>query len=122
MPDPREDCLQDWCPILARTAFWSLNGGIALMIVLSMLPTGLCQFYQHIHCGLCYARSGQIVEDPLIQNLAKMRYVGGNLFVWAGLLPYSWFVLTRCFMMKEESVLKSGEEKPNSWLTEKKVQ
>ena len=62
---------EDWCPILVRTAFWSLNGGIAVMMVLSMLPTGLYQFYQNIHYGLWYARSGQIVEDPLIQNLAS---------------------------------------------------
>ncbi len=31
---------EDWCPILVRTAFWSLNGGIALMMVLSTLPAG----------------------------------------------------------------------------------
>merc|ERR1712000_614334 len=113
---------EDWCPNLVRTAFWSMNGGIALMMVLSMLPTGLYQFYQNIHYGLWYARSGQIVEDPLIQNLAKMRSVGGNLFVWFGLCPYAWFIFTRWFMMKEETTLKNGEEKPSSWLTEKKVE
>merc|ERR1712169_144669 len=72
---------EDWCPNLVRTAFWSMNGGIALMMVLSMLPTGLYQFYQNIHYGMWYARSGVIVEDEMIQNLAKMRSVGGNLFV-----------------------------------------
>ena len=113
---------EDWCPILVRTAFWSLNGGIALMMVLSMLPTDLYQFYQNIHYGMWYAHSGQIVEDPLIQNLAKMRSVGGNLFVWFGLCPYAWFTFTRWFMMKEETTLKNGEEKPSSWLTEKKVE
>ena len=66
---------EDWCPNLVRTAFWSMNGGIALMMVLSMLPTGLYQFYQNIHYGMWYARSGVIVEDEMIQNLAKMRSV-----------------------------------------------
>ena len=49
-----------------RTAFWSLNGGIALTMVLSMLPTGLFQFYQSFHYDLWHARSGQFVEDPLL--------------------------------------------------------
>ena len=53
---------EDCCPNLVRTASRSMNGGIALMMVLSMLPTGLYQFYQNIHW---YARSGVIVEnDP----------------------------------------------------------
>ena len=56
---------EDWCPILVRTACWSLNGGIALTMVLSMLPTGLCQFHQSCHYDLWQARSGQLVEDPL---------------------------------------------------------
>ncbi len=101
---------EDCCPILVRTAFWSLNGGIVLTMVLSMLLTGLYQFYQSFHYDLWYARSGQIVEDPLIQNLAKMRYVSGNLFVWLDLCPYAWFIFTRWFVMKEETALKSGDE------------
>ena len=103
--------------MLVRTAFWSLNGGIALMIVLSMLPIGLYQFCQNIHYGLWHARSGQTVEDPLIQNLAKMRSVGGDLFVWFCLLPYVWFICTRWFMLKEETTRKNGEDKPSSWLS-----
>ena len=110
---------EDWCPNLVRTAFWSMNGGIALMMVLSMLPTGLYQFYQNIHHGSWYAPSGVIVEDEMIQNLAKMRSVGGNLFVWFGLLPYAYFIFSRWFMMKEETPIKNGEEKPSTWLTEK---
>ncbi len=97
-----------------RTAFWSMNGGIALMMVLSMLPTGLYQFYQNIHYGSWYAPSGVIVEDEMIQNLAKMRSVGGNLFVWFGLLPYAYFIFSRWFMMKEETPIKNGEEKPST--------
>ena len=104
---------EDWCPNLVRTAFWSMNGGIALMMVLSMLPTGLYQFYQNIHYGSWYAPSGVIVEDEMIQNLAKMRSVGGKLFVWFGLLPYAYFIFSRWFMMKETPI-KNGEEKPST--------
>ena len=64
--------------MLVRTAFWSLNGGIVLMIVLSMLPIGLYQFCQNIHYGLWYARSGALVEDEMIQNLSRMRSVGAK--------------------------------------------
>ncbi len=54
--------------------------------------------------------SGQTVEVPLIQNFAKTRFVGGNLFVWFGLCLYAWFVFTRWFMMKEVATLKKDVE------------
>ena len=46
----------------------------------------------------------------MTQHLAKMRFVGGNLFVWFGLLPLVWFVCNGWFIMKEETTLKNGEE------------
>ena len=49
--------------------------------------------------------------DLSIQNLTKVRSVGGNLFVWFGLCSYAWFIFTRWFMMKEEGTLKNGKEK-----------
>ena len=65
-----------------------MNGGIVLRMILSMLLTGLYQFYQNILYGLWYARPGKFVEVPLIQNLARLRSVGGNLFVCLGLCPW----------------------------------
>ena len=32
-----------WREAPLRLVFWSMNGGLALMIVLSLLPTGLMQ-------------------------------------------------------------------------------
>ena len=60
---------KDWCPVLVRTAFWGMNGGICLMMMLSMLPPGLYQFYQNIHYGKWHTHSGGIVEDEMIQKL-----------------------------------------------------
>ncbi len=60
---------KDWCPVLVRTAFWGMNGGICLMMMLSMLPPGLSQFYQNIHYGKWHTKSGGIVEDEMIQKL-----------------------------------------------------
>ncbi len=45
---------RDRCPVLVRTAFWSLFGSIALTMVLSMLPTGLFQFCQSFYYDLWY--------------------------------------------------------------------
>ncbi len=45
---------EDWCPILVRTVFWSLTGGIALTMVRSMLPTSLFQFCQSFYYDLWY--------------------------------------------------------------------
>ncbi len=41
-----------WCPNSVGTAFWSMNRGIARMMVLSMLPTGFYLFYQNINYGM----------------------------------------------------------------------
>ena len=64
---------------------------------------------------------GDSAWDEMIQNLAKMRSVGGNLFVWFGLLSYAWFIFSRWFMMKEEIPIKNGEEKPSSWMSKSEV-
>ncbi len=44
---------EDWCPILVTAAFWCSHGEIALMMVLSMLPTGLCHFCHNIRYLFC---------------------------------------------------------------------
>ena len=43
---------EDWCPTLVRVTFWSMIGGIVLLMILSILPTGLYLFHQNIHYGV----------------------------------------------------------------------
>jgi nitric oxide reductase subunit B len=112
---------EHWSPRLVKASFWCLNGGILTMMCLSLFPLGFYQFYQCIKYGLWYARSSQLILDEVAQNFAKARSIGGNLFVWGGLLPLAYFVVSRYFYLKPTTPTKNGEENPSSWLTEEKV-
>jgi nitric oxide reductase subunit B len=75
-----------------KLSFWSLNVGLSLMVLLSMLPVGLLQAWASISQGTWYARSAEFLQSPLMQGLRWMRVPGDILFaVGAGF--FAWFVL-----------------------------
>jgi nitric oxide reductase subunit B len=73
-------------------AFWSLNVGLVLMVVLSMLPVGLMQAWASVEYGTWYARSSEFLQTPLLTRLRWMRMFGDSLFAF-GALVLGWFVL-----------------------------
>jgi len=95
-----------WNPKLVRTAFWSLNIGLALMMFLDLFPVGLYQTWMAYTHGTWYARSAEIVTGPVFSFLTYSRTIGGLVFIWGGLIPLMWFVLSRGFQLrrKEEDV------------------
>ncbi|MCE1229110.1 MAG: nitric-oxide reductase large subunit, partial [Firmicutes bacterium] len=46
-----------WDTRLLKIGFWGLNLGLALMLVMSLIPSGIYQFMQGIQHGMWYARS-----------------------------------------------------------------
>ena len=66
---------------LMTTGFWWLNGGLMLMIVTSLLPIGLLQFYASASQGLWYARSEAFMQQDLLQTLRWMRTFGDVVFM-----------------------------------------
>jgi len=91
-----------WNPTLVRTAFWSLNIGIALMMFLDLFPVGVYQLVIVIQDGLWYARSYEVVQGVVFQTLTYFRSLGGAVFVIGGVLPIIWFVLSRGFRLVRE--------------------
>ncbi len=73
-------------------AFWSINVGLAAMVVLSMLPVGLMQAWASVEYGTWYARSAEFLQTPLLTRLRWMRMFGDSLFAF-GALVLGWFVL-----------------------------
>ncbi|GJM25620.1 MAG: nitric-oxide reductase large subunit [Phycisphaerae bacterium] len=71
---------RDWKDGLLRFAFWSLNGGLMAMCVLSLLPVGLMQTWASVEHGYWYARSAEFMQTPLMQNLRWMRVPGDTVF------------------------------------------
>ncbi len=71
-----------WSDRLLKWSFWGLNGGLALMTVVSLAPSGFYQFYYAVKDGLWYARSPEIASGEVIRNLAWARI--GPDFIFAG--------------------------------------
>jgi nitric oxide reductase subunit B len=71
-------------------SFWSMNIGLLLMVLLSLLPIGLLQAIASIDVGLWYARSDTFLQQPLIETLRWLRIVGDLLFMF-GVASLLWF-------------------------------
>lgn len=74
-----------------RTAFWTINGGLALMALLSLLPIGLLQTWAAVEHGTWYARSAEFMQTSLMQNLRWLRALGDSVFA-VGALIIAYFV------------------------------
>lgn len=73
-----------------KIAFWGLNIGLAMMVVLSLLPNGLLQVWDVIENGYWHARSLAHTGSPLPKLLEWMRTPGDLVFIFAGALPLCW--------------------------------
>jgi nitric oxide reductase subunit B len=82
----------EWRDTPLRLAFWSMNIGLGLMIVLSLLPIGLAQAWASMTHGLWYARSAEFLQLPALEWLRWMRIVGDTVFI-AGVAALAWFVV-----------------------------
>ncbi len=99
-----------WNPKLIRTAFWSLNGGLAMMMFLDLFPVGLYQTWLAYTEGTWYARSAEVVTGPVFSFLTYCRTIGGAVFIWGGVLPLIWFILSRGFKLRrKEEAVEEGE-------------
>jgi nitric oxide reductase subunit B len=85
-----------------RGAFWSLNIGLALMALLTLLPMGVLQLNAALEHGYWYARSAEFMGQALIEVLVWMRVPGDTIFS-VGALLLSWFVLRLWIGAKREN-------------------
>jgi nitric oxide reductase subunit B len=81
-----------WKEGVIKFAFWSINIGLALMVLLSVLPIGLMQTWASVEYGLWYARSMEFMQDPTMDTLRWLRVVGDTIFT-IGALALGWFVI-----------------------------
>ncbi len=80
-----------WHERAIAIAFWSMNIGLSLMVVLSLLPIGLAQAWASISQGLWYARSVDFLQQPWIQTLRWLRMIGDTIFLF-GVAAFTWFM------------------------------
>ena len=102
---------REWNPKLISGSFWALNIGLGLMIFLSMLPIGLIQVSASINTGLWYARSSEVMQTPLIQNLRWLRVVGDVVFAGGGLLFAAAMIdKVGLFSFSNSAIIPEGED------------
>jgi len=89
-----------WNPRLLRFSFWSLNLGLALMVVFDLFPVGVHQLLAVLDHGYAYARSQAYVQGTVFQTLTWLRGIGTALFLFGGVLPLVHFMVSRAGSLK----------------------
>src|SRR5436305_11742754 len=95
-------------------AFWSINIGLAAMVLLSTLPIGLAQAWASVEVGTWYARSAEFLHTPMLTRLRWMWMLGDTLYAF-GAVVLGWFVLgliTGRAFDRGARVLEEGEYSP----------
>lgn len=93
--------VQVWNDKLIGFAFWSINIGLMLMLLLSLLPMGVLQAVASVNEGIWYARSAEFLQQPGMGTIRWLRVIGDTIFA-IGLFAFVWFVFS----------LKSNKELP----------
>ncbi len=83
---------QAWRTGALRFSFWAINGGLALMVLLSLLPIGFLQTLASVEHGMWYARSAEFLQTGLMERLRWLRVIGDSIFA-VGALALGWFVI-----------------------------
>lgn len=91
-----------WPEGLLRGSYWSLNIGLALMALLTLLPMGTLQLNAALQHGYWYARSAEFMGQPLIHLLVWLRVPGDTIF-GIGALLLAWFILRLWWRPKREA-------------------
>ncbi len=81
-----------WRQGTLRYAFWSMNIGLGLMVLLSLLPIGLFQTWASVEQGMWYARSAEFMQQPFMETLRWLRIIGDVIFM-SGVAGFAWFVI-----------------------------
>ncbi|MCP1312578.1 nitric-oxide reductase large subunit [Paenibacillus tyrfis] len=81
-----------WKTRLLSFSFWAINIGLALMLLISLLPIGLIQTLASVEHGYWYARSAEFLQQRPIQTFHWLRIVGDTIFA-VGIVALGWFIL-----------------------------
>ena len=93
-----------WHPGLLKASFWTLNIGLALMALLTLLPMGVLQLNAALEHGYAYARSAEFMGKPIFDVLVWMRMPGDLLFA-SGAALLAWFVARHWIMPQLDPAL-----------------
>ena len=98
-----------WNTQALQLSFWSLNIGLVLMALLTLLPLGIMQLLAAIEHGYSYARSAEFMQQPIVEMLIWMRVPGDTIFS-VGAVALAWFVFRLWVVPTHEPALPAVRE------------
>ncbi|MFT5261133.1 MAG: nitric oxide reductase subunit B [Gammaproteobacteria bacterium] len=98
-----------WNESWLKWSFWTLNIGLAMMLVMSLLPQGIWQAYNSYKHGYWYARSAEFMHSELMESLVWAR-VPGDIVFGIGVFALAGFVVSLYLGKKPAEQLASNVE------------
>jgi nitric oxide reductase subunit B len=98
-----------WKESTLSAAFWCMNGGLALMVTLSLLPIGIAQAIASVQEGLWYARSAEFLQQSWLEQLRWLRIIGDTVFL-VGVGAFTWFMCGLWFGWSYEPTIESQRD------------
>lgn len=83
---------KEWKTPTLKFAFWAINIGLALQVLISVLPIGFMQTWASVEQGMWYARSAEFLQRDIVKTFHWMRVIGDTIFA-VGALALAWFIL-----------------------------
>lgn len=92
-----------WNKKVVKSAFWSINIGLMLMVLLDLLPAGTLQLKSVVENGLWFARSEQFIKGGIFESFTWLRAIGACVFLFGGVVPLTYFIVSRARSLKKPS-------------------
>ena len=70
-----------------KVAFWGTNGGLAMMVILSLFPSGVLQVWDVLQHGYWHARSLDYIGSERAHLMEWLRLPGDIVFIVFGAIP-----------------------------------
>jgi nitric oxide reductase subunit B len=75
-----------WEEKLLTISFWTINGGLGIMMVFGLIPNGFYQLVQSVNYGTWYARSAAVIHSPWMEWTVWLRIPGDIIFTVGALI------------------------------------
>lgn len=92
-----------------RVGFWGLNGGILMMVIMSMFPAGVLQLIDVLENGYWHARSLSYTGSHLARLLEWSRMLGDLVFIVFGVVPVS-IAAVRAYLHGCKTTIAAGAQ------------
>ncbi|MGB9429507.1 MAG: nitric-oxide reductase large subunit [Gammaproteobacteria bacterium] len=91
-----------------KVAFWGTNVGLAMMIVMSLFPSGVLQVWDVVQHGYWHARSLEFTGTHRARVIEWLRLPGDLVFIFLGALPLVIAAIKTYFGMRRDRAAEAA--------------